>query len=1037
MTRFRNLMTTMALLLAASAYAQPSLTAPDVVFSTGGTGLVDISVSNAPAGDNITGVDLFLRYDSDVANATDVVANGTATDGWNLAYNIVEDVAAGNIDEIRISMANGSPLAVPGSGTLIQIAFSVVSASAPTNTPLTFTLSELNETSVTATAGSIAIGGSTSQVSLSSSVAVGGVVTVTVEDADLAGGGPITATVTNTDNTDSETVILTEQGAGVFEGTIVTLYGTAASSNSKLDVQAGDDVTASFDDPFNASGVPQTITTTPGDMNITGGSTATIGFTPSDVDPGEVLTITVIDADQAGLGPLAATISNDDNSDTETVTLVEQGAGVFEGTITTAFGTAASSSNNELDVKAGDDVSASFDDPYSSTGGPLTVGTTPGGLTINGRVTATIALSPPGIDPGEGITITVTDAGLAGQGPLTATISNDDNFDTETVTLTEQGAGVFEGTITTVFGTAASSSNSKLDVQAGDDVSASFEDLFDVDGGPQTIGTTPGSLTIGGGTTATMSLGPTTLSPGDDITVSVVDLDEIGQGPLTATITSSTGDTKTVTLTEAPSPPAAAGTFIGTITTVFATGGSPSSPLFGIAPGATITAEYLDNFNAEGGSETINPPPGNDLTITGGNDGTLTASDGVQAGGTLRIQVADPDLNDNAGVAETVLVTVRNLDVAGEIESVTLTETGTNTGIFQIAGGLATSTSSTPGDGVLQVSPQDDIEVEYVDVLTNSGATATLIENVYGALWGDTSGNGTVRALDAGLILQENVGAVTFSAYQTLVGDVSEPGVGGIPLNGFDAVLILRYVVGLETSFPDVESGNPVHPYKRAATGRRLALGEPELIDGRVQLSLLVSEAEDLVAGNLILGFDPAQIRIAGVTGSELTGAFEVASNVVDGKLRIAFAGTESRGTGQGSILHITIEPLADVALTSALRIDSASLNGGLSPVEVVSSPAALSLPKAFGLSQNWPNPFNPETQISYSLSQASQVTLTIYDVAGQTVATLVQDHQASGDYTIRWNARNDAGQSVASGIYFYRLDAGSITMTRKMSLLR
>ncbi|MBT6149347.1 MAG: T9SS type A sorting domain-containing protein [Gemmatimonadetes bacterium] len=64
-------------------------------------------------------------------------------------------------------------------------------------------------------------------------------------------------------------------------------------------------------------------------------------------------------------------------------------------------------------------------------------------------------------------------------------------------------------------------------------------------------------------------------------------------------------------------------------------------------------------------------------------------------------------------------------------------------------------------------------------------------------------------------------------------------------------------------------------------------------------------------------------------------------------------------------------------------------------------------------------------------------MTLTIYDVAGQTVATLVQDHQASGDYTIRWNARNDAGQSVASGIYFYRLDAGSITMTRKMSLLR
>ena len=1038
MNRFRNLMTTMTLLLTTAAFAQPSLTAPSVVFTTGTTGnLVDITISNAPVGDNITGADLFLRYDSDVATATDVLTSGTAADGWNLAYNIVEDVAAGNIDEIRISMASSLPLAVPGSGALIQIAFSAASTTSPTSASLDFTLAELNEAAVTATAGLITIGGATSTIGISASVAVGADITVTVDDVDLTGTGPLTATITNTDNGDTETVSLTEGAAGSFSGTIATAFSIAASSNPALDVQAGDTVTVSFDDPFDANGVAQTVATTAGDLTIIGGTTSTIGISGT-VAVGDDITVTVDDADLAGAGPLTATITNTDNGDTETVSLTEGAAGSFSGTITTAFSVAASN-NPKLDVQAGDTVTASFDDPYSSSGGPQTVSTSAGDLTITGGTTATLALSPAAVDAGDDITVTVVDADLAGQGPLTATISNDDNGDTHSVTLTEGASGTFAGTITTVFGSAASSGNNLLDVKAGDEISASFDDPYDATGGPQTIATTPGDLTIGGGTTATMSLGPTTLNPGDQITVTVIDPDEVGNGPLTALIiNTTTGDTETVSLTEAASPPAAAGTFTAAITTVFASAASSENGLLGIAPGDVVSAEYVDSFNDVGGSETISPPAGNDLTILGGTTGTLTASAGVQAGGTLRIEVQDADLNVDPGALDTIQVTVTNQSVANEVETVTLWETGVNTAIFQLPGGAPTSSAAgSAEDGTLQVSPQDLIETDYVDELRDDGSLATLTAATSGTLWGDTSGNGTLRALDASLILQENVGSVTFDAYQTLVGDVSAPGVGAIPLNGFDAVLILRYVVGLEASFPDVESGTPVHPYKRAAIGRRLALGSPEAIDGLVQLPLVVSEAEDLLAGNLTIGFDPAQIRIAGVTGSDLTGNYEVASHVEDGQLRIAFAGTESRGVGQGSILHIAIEPLADVELVSALTIESANLNGGLSPVEVVDSPAALAVPQVFGLSQNWPNPFNPETQIQYTLPQDAHVTLTVYDAVGQTVSTLVQEHQASGQYTVRWDALNQAGQSVASGIYFYRLHTGSITMTRKMSLLR
>lgn len=228
-----------------------------------------------------------------------------------------------------------------------------------------------------------------------------------------------------------------------------------------------------------------------------------------------------------------------------------------------------------------------------------------------------------------------------------------------------------------------------------------------------------------------------------------------------------------------------------------------------------------------------------------------------------------------------------------------------------------------------------------------------------------------------------------------------------------------------------------MHPYKRAAVGRRLALGEPEVVDGSLRLSLLASEVEDLMAGNLTIGFDPEQVRIIEVTGSSATSDYMVFSHVEDGQLRIAFAGAASQDYGQGSILEIAVEPIGGVQVFPLLAIEGASINGGLAPVEVVDSPAALALPQTFALQQNWPNPFNPETQVRYSLDADSDVRLTIFDMTGQTIATLVSEHQVQGSYTVAWDARNDAGQGVASGVYFYRLDAGSNSLTRKMSLLR
>jgi hypothetical protein len=85
-----------------------------------------------------------------------------------------------------------------------------------------------------------------------------------------------------------------------------------------------------------------------------------------------------------------------------------------------------------------------------------------------------------------------------------------------------------------------------------------------------------------------------------------------------------------------------------------------------------------------------------------------------------------------------------------------------------------------------------------------------------------------------------------------------------------------------------------------------------------------------------------------------------------------------------------------------------------------------------FQLHQNYPNPFNPATTIRYNLQKAADITLEVYNVAGEKVATLVKDHKTAGEHTVTFDAAN-----YSSGIYFYRLNSGNVQLTRKMVLMK
>ena len=94
-------------------------------------------------------------------------------------------------------------------------------------------------------------------------------------------------------------------------------------------------------------------------------------------------------------------------------------------------------------------------------------------------------------------------------------------------------------------------------------------------------------------------------------------------------------------------------------------------------------------------------------------------------------------------------------------------------------------------------------------------------------------------------------------------------------------------------------------------------------------------------------------------------------------------------------------------------------------------------VPDAFTLMQNYPNPFNPKTIIRYQLPVLSEVKLTIYDLLGREIDTIVNERQPVGEHTVHWDGRDDLGKTVSSGVFIYRLQAGTFVENRKMLLLR
>jgi Secretion system C-terminal sorting domain len=153
---------------------------------------------------------------------------------------------------------------------------------------------------------------------------------------------------------------------------------------------------------------------------------------------------------------------------------------------------------------------------------------------------------------------------------------------------------------------------------------------------------------------------------------------------------------------------------------------------------------------------------------------------------------------------------------------------------------------------------------------------------------------------------------------------------------------------------------------------------------------------------------------------------------------KFGIRGGDNEG-GQGGFGNNHSENIDDNGTTFTIRAQWGSINPAYydrwdydNHVPIVTSVAPHGLPQAYELRQNYPNPFNPTTQIKYNVAAKGQVTLKVFNLLGQQVATLVNEVQNPGEYSVRFDAKG-----LGSGVYFYRINAGNFVNTKKMLLLR
>jgi len=335
---------------------------------------------------------------------------------------------------------------------------------------------------------------------------------------------------------------------------------------------------------------------------------------------------------------------------------------------------------------------------------------------------------------------------------------------------------------------------------------------------------------------------------------------------------------------------------------------------------------------------------------------------------------------------------------------------------------------------------------------------------------GEDIGDETITSFDASIAAQYTVGLVTFDSLQQKAADVDENG----KVDLTDIVSIARYVVGLPCigsshvgewrfippfrEYPRIPadcdsenfsaivlgdvSGNWTLPTGMNKSYSASVLPLDSMIVSpmdTVSIPLISKEGVNLISSDIWLRYDANVLKFLGATTTSVSRKFNVICNdSKTGFVKVALYGIYPISQ-VNTFLIIKFQVISNINQETTISWEKYQLNECLynKPaihISVVQTGVEITVPIDFHLEDNFPNPFNSGTTISYQLGASGKVSLIVYDVMGRRIRTLVNSVQSPGKYQVRWDGKNDKREDVPSGIYICRLKAGGRSWVLKMA---
>ena len=284
--------------------------------------------------------------------------------------------------------------------------------------------------------------------------------------------------------------------------------------------------------------------------------------------------------------------------------------------------------------------------------------------------------------------------------------------------------------------------------------------------------------------------------------------------------------------------------------------------------------------------------------------------------------------------------------------------------------------------------------------------------------------------------------SVPYRASTGLIGLPTSTTVGIAPAGG-DVIASFPFTLEENGNYVVVASGivgDEAHPFDLLASGLDTAAADNESFALKVMHGVTDAPAVDIYANGSLLVENLAYSDFAGYLQVPV-GDYTLDITAHGASEAVASFSAPLTDLGGGSGIVYASGFLAPSETDSAFTLILTTPSGYV--VELPAAETALAvedtraIPKEFSVKQNYPNPFNPTTVISYSLPTASNVEVTISDLSGKKIRTLVNDSRPAGSSNVQWNGTNDAGKLVSTGVYFYTVSTQNLFETRKMLFIK